>query len=44
MAVVIVFMILVVGAFAGGMACMCRSGEKDGICQYGNEKREEETE
>ena len=38
---VVVFMLLVAGAFIGGALGVCRAGEKEGICQYGNENREE---
>lgn len=37
MAMAVVFMVLVAGAFIGGVLCMCHAGEKEGICQYEKE-------
>lgn len=34
----IVFVILTIAAFIGGYLAACKSGEKEGICKYGNDK------
>lgn len=34
----IVFVILVIAALIGGIFALCKSGEKEGICKYDNDK------
>ena len=37
----IVFVILTIAAFIGGIFALCKAGEKDGICKYGYKGDEE---
>lgn len=38
MVLAIVFIVLVVVAFCGGVSCICGAGEEEGICKYDNKE------